>query len=85
MNFEESINRVISYEFFNDLTEKVHDVIIASSTTGKIFIFDLEKVVDRVNNINRSPNEYENEMIISKIYFDKKIYENFFLKKKWNI
>jgi hypothetical protein len=84
INFDESIIRVLSYEYYNELTERTHDVVISNSSTGKIFLFDLEKVAEGEKKIQQNPHEYENEMIISKIYFDKKIMEKFFLKKVKN-
>jgi WD40 repeat protein len=57
-------------------------VIICSSSDGKIFLFNLNTVIQKLSQKNSDPpTEYENETFISRIYFDKKIVEKFNLKK----
>lgn len=84
LNFDESIGNVLSYDYLNKKTKKNQTIIIASSVSGKLFIFDLNKIIPLSYDEqgNPSPPEYENEAILNKVYFDKKIYEKYPMLKK---
>ncbi len=88
LNFEDLIVNVISYDYYpksvtctkhisNNIEPK--KVIIASSVSGKLFIFELEKIIRESCKMQKE--EYENENLVSKIYFDKRIIEKYNLKK----
>ena len=71
-NFDESIVRVVDYEY--SLHSIVHHVIIASSLSGKLYIIDLNEEIQ--NNFS-----YDEDTFPTKIYFDKQIIEKYDLKK----
>ena len=71
-NFDESIVRVVDYEY--SLHSIVHHVIIASSLSGKLYIIDLNEEIQ--NNFSN-----DEESFPTKIYFDKQIIEKYELKK----
>ena len=71
-NFDESIVRVVDYEYSDHSI--VHHIIIASSLSGKLYIIDLNEEIQ--NNFS-----YDEDTFPTKIYFDKQIIEKYDLKK----
>lgn len=71
-NFDESIVRVVEYDY--SANNEIHHIIIISSLSGKIYFFDLD--VEIKNNFS-----YIEDSFPTKFYFDKKIIEKYELKK----
>ena len=71
-NFDESIVRVVDYEYSDHSI--VHHIIIASSLSGKLYIIDLNEEIQ--NNFSNDEDTFP-----TKIYFDKQIIEKYDLKK----